>query len=307
MQKNFVKQTLPFKISNEDLIKNPLNVAYNSIFHISLTWFLIFSILLISELFASYIVSFLLCVFMGGAQHRFFTIYHEAFHGNLFTNKYLNKYIAIIFASYPSFSTYESAKIRHINHHRKTATTDDPERVSHIRSIGDFVQVVFPHLKIVKIFLNKIGFNFYIGKVDGRGENNLDDTSSIREVPILVIFNLLLIFLLYNIFPNSFGIYYLSLFTFMPIFSMIRSWVEHYNDDQNNNPAFRVNTYANKIERFFFAPMSFNFHLLHHSNMGIPHFELERLTNKYYAQISEIEVKRSSYIKTFIKYFFKFR
>ena len=107
-------------------------------------------------------------------QHRFFTIYHEAFHYNLFRNKRLNDYAAMFFASFPSFSTYKDAKLRHLNHHFKTATKEDPERVSHISKFNDFIRIVFPHFETLKKILRSSGFKLNIKSIAGRAEGNLN-------------------------------------------------------------------------------------------------------------------------------------
>ena len=49
--------------------------------------------------------------------------------------------------------------------------------------------------------------------------------------------------------------------------------------------------------------MSFNFHLIHHSNMNIPHFKLKYASAKYKDLLENLEIKRTSYIKTFIIHF----
>ena len=209
----------------------------------------------------------------------------------------------MFFASFPSFSTYKSAKHRHLNHHFKTATDEDPERVSHISNFSDFTSIVFPHFETLKKILIEFGFSLKIKVIEGRAEVNPNSRNFKFELLLFFMFNFILFIFLTFMFNNSFYIYYAGIFITMPIFSSIRSWVEHYNSDQSELPAHRIIIYCNFIERFFFAPMSFNFHLIHHANMNIPHFKLKYASIKYKGLLENIEIKRTSYIKTFIKHF----
>ena len=304
MKTQYVEQRLSFLHGDSYLQKREsLPMALHSILHIVITWLFIVLILYINnKIINTYLTCFSIFI-IGAVQHRFFTIYHEAFHYNLFRNKRLNDYAAMFFASFPSFSTYKNAKLRHLNHHFKTATEVDPERVSHISSFKDFIRIVFPHFETLKKILINFGFKLNIKAIAGRAEGNLNSKNLKYELLLFLIFNFILFIFLIFIFNNSFYIYYAGIFITMPIFSSIRSWVEHYNLDQDKLPAHRVIIYCNLIERFFFAPMSFNFHLIHHANMNIPHFKLKYASIKHKGLLKNIEIKRTSYIKTFIMHF----
>ena len=139
MKSGYIEQRLKFLHDDTYLQKrDSLFMALHSTLHIIITWGFIFLILYINNTFINIYLNLFSIFIIGAVQHRFFTIYHEAFHYNLFRNKRLNDNAAMFFASFPSFSTYKNAKLRHLNHHFRTATKEDPERVSHISNINDF-------------------------------------------------------------------------------------------------------------------------------------------------------------------------
>jgi fatty acid desaturase len=304
MKSGYIEQRLKFLHDDTYLQKrDSLLMALHSTLHIIITWGVIFLILYINNTFINIYLNLFSIFIIGAVQHRFFTIYHEAFHYNLFRNKRLNDNAAMFFASFPSFSTYKNAKLRHLNHHFRTATKEDPERVSHISNINDFISIIFPHFQTLKKILINFGFRLNINVIEGRKESNLHTNNLRMEIFLFIVFNIFFLMFLIFAFRNSFYIYYIGIFFTMPIFSSIRSWVEHYNSDQDELPAHRVIIYCNFIERFLFAPMSFNYHLIHHANMNIPHFKLKYASIQYKDLLDNIEIRRTSYIKTFIKHF----
>ena len=305
-KQGFPKQRLNFLYIDKSLVKrDPIKIALISTSNIVLTWFVILTILFIANNYGSLLINLSFILILGGAQHRLFTIYHEAFHNNLFTNQRINDFCGMIFASFPSFSTYKSAKKRHIDHHIKTATTFDPERVSHVRTKTEFFKLIFPQFMLLKKLLFRLGFNFQYKEIKGRGDGSLEMGKKYSEILFFIIFHTCFFVVLNWSFPKSFWLYYISVFSVLPIFSMIRSWVEHFNDDQKNIPPYRVMIYSNFVENFFFAPMSFNLHLIHHANMSIPYFKLKKIAKTYSVELKKVQLERKSYLGTFGKHFIK--
>ena len=297
-------QALPFSINPSKRKPTASKLFIKSSQSILITWALVLSLMAIAQHVNNIFFSFFCCLLMGGAQQRFFTIYHEAFHSNLYANKRLNNSAAKYLACYPSLSTFYSAKRRHLAHHARTATDFDPERVSHIRSVFEFASLAFPWIAFPRLLISKITRRpKSSGMSCSENSNQLTMTFALEEIPPLLAFNLILLVVLANAFPHSWWIYYGSLVTFYGLLSMIRSWVEHFNYDQTASPAYRVNIYPNIVEKYFFSPMSFNMHLLHHSNPSIPSFQLAEITNDYKNEFSSIEIRRNSYISTFYRHF----
>ena len=100
MKTQYVEQRLSFLHGDSYLQKREsLPMALHSILHIVITWLFIVLILYINnKIINTYLTCFSIFI-IGAVQHRFFTIYHEAFHYNLFRNKRLNDYAAMFFAS----------------------------------------------------------------------------------------------------------------------------------------------------------------------------------------------------------------
>jgi len=284
---------------------NPVTQGLISTYHIALTWGLIICLLYLAKLSGSLLLAVLIAILLGAVQHRFFTIYHEAFHGKLFSNRKLNDIAAAYLASFPSLSTYHSAKKRHIMHHLKTATKDDPERVSHIQDYKTFVKLVYPYFGLIKKVLGKFGWSMKVSSTPGRGDETLMSDQVIGEIMRMIFVQIFLaIFLFYN-FSGWAVLYYISLIFINPLFANIRTWVEHYNGDQPEKSPKQVMIYPNLIERFIFAPMSFNLHAIHHANPTIPHFRLPQLAKNFSLELQAVELRRSGYLPVFWKYFIR--
>ncbi len=284
---------------------NPMIQGLISIYHITLTWGLIICLLYLAKLSESLSLAILIAILLGAVQHRFFTIYHEAFHGRLFSNRKLNEIAATYLASFPSLSTYHSARKRHIMHHSKTATKDDPERVSHIQDYKTFIKLIFPYFGLIKKVLSKLGWSMKEISTPGRRDETLKSDHVIGEIMKMIFVQLLLVVSLFYNFSEWAVLYYIGLIFISPLLANIRTWVEHYNGDQPEKSPEQVMIYPNLVERFFFAPMSFNLHAIHHANPTIPHFKLAQLAKNFSSELQAVELRRSGYLPVFWKYFIR--
>jgi fatty acid desaturase len=82
-------------------------------------------------------------------------------------------------------------------------------------------------------------------------------------------------------------------------FNQIRLFVEHHSDVSDASPIL-VNVRSNPIERFFIAPLNFNFHGAHHVAPYVPYYELPVLTEFLKEKGAIYFVDRRSYMSTLL-------
>lgn len=241
---------------------------------------------------------------MGAFQHRFFTIYHEAFHGSLFESRELNSFVGKWFAAYPALVAYENARKRHLTHHKLTETDEDPERTSHLRSVRALIPFYFPWPWMVGGVLAKFGIlknPVTLPLTPGRGEWNSAEHTESKEVALVLTTQAVMFCTFVCLFHWYGFLFHVSLVFANPLLAIVRQWVEHYNGDQRPAKDSRyVVITPNLIERFLFAPMNFNLHAAHHFYPRVPFSNLpqvQRLIDKKYPDL----IRRKGYLAVILK------
>lgn len=217
-------------------------------------------------------------VIVAGLQHHLHMIQHEAIHHVLFTNRKLGEWLGRISGCMIGFTM--DYRILHMDHHEYLGEQGDPDwnnyqtypkrrwallfdvliDLSGIRSVTKYIQVQKHNLLSSK----SKGRAFFLG----------------REYLVLmvvqgVLFTAIAVFCrwwMYLIF------WILPLVTLTKVLARIRNLAEHIQNPRIAHPVVgRLRTItSNPIERFFFAPLNFNFHAEHHLYPGIPFYHLPR-------------------------------
>jgi fatty acid desaturase len=240
---------------------------------------------------------------LAALQHRFFTIYHEAFHGVLFRSKFWNREVAKWLAAYPSLVLYDNARRRHMAHHAYAATERDPERVSHLSSWRDLGPLLFPWPSIARSMLARWGLvaRRSTPLLPGRAEWDAGEHTNRREQIELIVVQGGLFSGLFLAFGLWGLLYHTALLVMIrPTLETLRQWVEHYNGDLGaSDPRYVVVT-SNVLERFFLAPMHFNLHAAHHLNPKVPFHRLpdvQRLIDEHAPHL----IRRTSYARVIME------
>jgi len=76
---------------------------------------------------------------------------------------------------------------------------------------------------------------------------------------------------------DYFGVFWiLPLFTFFPIFMVLREWVQHGNADRGRYTNSRV-FLVDPVTRYAVFPLGMDYHLPHHLYASVPHYNLKKL------------------------------
>jgi fatty acid desaturase len=250
--------------------RNPSALA--SSVAVGLTWAGIWAVLLAAAAVDSLIFALPAVLLLGGLQHRFFTIYHDAFHRTLYGNRAVNDFVGRWFAAYPTLSRYDEPRNRHLAHHRWTATANDPEYVSDAQSWRELLPTLFPWpsmlLRMIRSFLAKPSPAPAPAATGQPAEPAGSFAQYRKSLPELLNICLTQIIILAVALLAGIGwwilLYWVALALVLPILTGVRQFVEHRPGHDAGADARYVVTQANWFERFFFAPMHFNLHEAHH-------------------------------------------
>jgi fatty acid desaturase len=268
-------------------------VAFVSATAIVATWAGIFIVLALCAWIGRWELAPVWLVLLGGLQHRFFTVYHEAFHRTLFGNARINDMAGRWLASYPALARYDSARAKHLGHHKYAVTPQDPDNVSYLRSWSDLLARTSPIFAILAVLGRFAGVTRPAAVLPTAAAEN----QGAHEIGELVCIAAVQLVLLGTFLAAGFGwwslLYWVALLVVTPIFTSIRQWSEHFGGETE---AEFVVTRPNFIERFLFSPMNFNLHEAHHRypSISFPHL------GPMQAELDKIgtgAIHRTSYIR----------
>ena len=220
---------------------------------------------------------------IGALQHRISIVLHEAVHFLLFKNRKLNNVVGNLFLAYPIGFTLHYRKI-HFAHHSDLGEDDDPDLVnyeSYPNTAAFFFAMFMQNISgfnAMKQFLEMIGLR---KSTDPHLlAANIPKPSRWHLVGLvaaqLIIFGLLAVF--------SHWWYYIVLWlaplvTIAKTCANVRNAVEHTAIVPDPKaPYARYRTILSPfLERFFLAPLYFNYHAEHHLYPAIPYHQLPKV------------------------------
>jgi fatty acid desaturase len=269
---NFNKCFNNLKIS-EFHIKTNWHGIINYLFTISIIFFISFATIFIDNL----IINILFFISIGALQHRLSIFLHECLHFSLFKNKNLNIFVGKI-SAYLIFFSWGYRKI-HLKHHMHLGHDEDPvaKNYTYYPTGGKFF--------LKDLLLNLFGFaalnqflnqNLNFRKVDSNSVN------SSETLPLLVTQCLVFCFFFFLDFWWGYLVFWiLPLVTIAKTLAHFRNVAEHVllRPIPGNKDLERLRTIkSNFIEKFFFAPLGFNYHAEHHMFPGVPYHKLASLS-----------------------------
>ena len=221
-----------------------------------------------------YIVSF---ITIGALQHRLSIFLHEALHFTLFNNKQLNRFVGSL-SAYMIFFKWSYRKI-HLKHHKHLGDDHDPDLINYINYPSGLSFFLFD------VFSNFSGISackqFIKQSLIEKPQSNSAEIHFSENFFLLV--TQTLIFILFYLLGNwwyYFTLWILPLITAAKSLAHFRNVAEHVLIENGNNPELeRLRTIkSNIVERFFFAPLAFNYHAEHHMFPGVPFHRLSSLS-----------------------------
>lgn len=241
----------------------------------------------------TFVIGFLL---ISGLQHHLLIIHHEAMHYLLFTNRRWNDFAGALVA-YPIGFTMAYRR-QHFDHHYFLGTDRDPDLPSY-RHYPSRPRVLV--LDGLKDLLGITAIAQFLRQTFLRASKNTENVSYSPKKPALMammasqlgIFSL---FWALGYWTIYFLLWLLPLLTLTKTLTHLRNVAEHTLLRDVGDPELsRYRTILCGIfERFFFAPMNFNYHAEHHFYPSIPYYHLpeaHRLLSQQdgYANVVEIE------------------
>jgi fatty acid desaturase len=244
---------------------------------------------------------------IGTRYYALFIIGHDGLHRRVFARAQSNDLFCdlVVFGAIGAITRLNNRN--HLDHHRYLATPDDPDRHKH----GCFNKTSW--LELVAFLTGASSILRSMRNVFGRRSH-----APVREEPkrpgyMLRDLCILAGWQLAMIGGLSFAIgiwawpvlWLLPLYVFVILADNLRSFLEHSHPeadalaDRHRLITFR----SNPVERYFFAPMSMNFHAAHHLWPSIPYYNLELAERELqqFPAAAELEV-RGSYLAYLLRY-----
>lgn len=214
-------------------------------------------------------------VLIGALQHHCSIIHHEAVHYLLFRSRALNDAVGSIVAFATGFSM--AYRTHHLAHHRRLGCGDDPDLDAYEQyptTPGRFMVDLIWHLSggaTIQQFARQMRRARALSPAAGG--------TSVWQVVGIVVTQLLLL-ALFAAAGHPLLYFVLWLFPLLAVAKTLahfRGVAEHTMAVQNDGSPTRFRTIlCGPLERFFFAPMNFNYHAEHHFYPAIPYYHLPR-------------------------------
>jgi fatty acid desaturase len=221
-------------------------------------------------------------IVIGGRQLGLAILQHDAAHGVLMRTKWLNEFVGQWFCAYPVMGNMVTYRHYHLQHHRRTQQSDDPD----IELSAPFpITRASYRRKFIRDITGQTGFKqrkqqflYSLGK-PGESFGSRAKTYWRRLGPQtlaqLVLLGLMTAFgkphyyLMFWVLPNI---------TWHMVITRVRNIAEHAVIPDNND-AFRNarTTYASWFERMILAPYWVNYHVDHHLLFYVPCYNLPKL------------------------------
>ncbi|MGC8534292.1 MAG: fatty acid desaturase family protein [Rhizomicrobium sp.] len=221
-------------------------------------------------------------VVIGSRQLGLAILMHDAAHGVLTANSWLNDRLSQIFCAWPVFSDTVAYRHYHMIHHRRTQQPDDPDL--HLSAKFPITTASFRR-KLWRDLSGQTGFKqrkAQFRNALGKPGMSLSARWSHfrRRMAKMLVANLVLLLILSAVGKPQYYLMFwlLPLLTWQQVVTRIRNIAEHAmvpdNDDVMRNAR---TTYAGILARAFLAPYWVNYHVDHHLLFYVPCYNLPKL------------------------------
>ncbi len=225
---------------------------------------------------------------IGTRQLGLAVLMHDAAHGTIHPNRYINDWISDLFFAWPVIARTDSYRRYHLKHHARTQQEDDPDLI---------LSAPFPitraslRRKFIRDLTGQTGYQqrkaqiiAALGKPTWSLKTRCRYFISKLGGPLAVQLVILAI-LTFAGYPELYLLLWLIPFlTWHQLVTRIRNIAEHAVVPDNDDPLRNTRTTrAGWRARAFIAPYWVNYHIEHHLLMWVPCYRLPRL-QKYLAQ-----------------------
>jgi fatty acid desaturase len=200
------------------------------------------------------------------------SLMHEALHGNLFRNRFFDRWVGFLLAV-PTLFSCSAYKLAHLNHHRYTRTERDQDEFSYsCRTHGQYVALFYIS------FL--VGSLLYMILVPWKAFAMASRKNRQKIVTEYLV--MLLVFLTAIILAATAGHakwlfwYWLAPFLVAVLMANVRALSEHMGTHGKGDAVAKTRTVtSNRLVSFLM--LNLNYHLEHHLFPGVPWYNLPRI------------------------------
>ena len=268
---------------------------WRGLYEVLFTWGLIIATFATAMYYPHPLVYIAAWLIIGGRQLACSIIMHDTGHYALFKSKRLNNFVGKWLGAYPVLSDLSAYRPYHNRHHVHTGTEDDPDLLlttGYPARLISMVRKFFRDISGLTGIKSQIAFTmmqlgileYNLGKKVEWTDPATRTTATIFRNGIAnlsgpIVSNIMIFSLLWWLgHPGLYLLWIIPLFTSYQLFLRIRSMAEHSMVIQSGDAHTNTRTtYANPIERLFFAPHYVNYHAEHHLLMGVPPYNLPKM------------------------------
>ena len=270
-------------LTKEQMLEVIKRKNFMGFFLLTHCWLCIGVSVYVAAVSSSTLITVIAMVIVGSRQQALLVLMHEASHGNLFKNRFLNKFCSQVFCAYPVLSHMPMYKKYHAKHHSWVQTERDPDlllsknypvsRKSMLRKLARDISGITG--------LNQLRDRF-VGLLNNPDAPILYRVKSLwRDMGWGLSINLgfCLMFSIFDLVWIYFYLWLVPLLTWHQVVLRIRNIAEHGMLMAGTENIFSQarTTIASSIERFFIAPYWVNYHLEHHLFPAVPCYNLPQL------------------------------
>lgn len=247
--------------------------------HVVLEWSVILSAAYLSNRYFSLPLYLLVWALIGGRLLGLGIIMHEAVHGLLHPNKFLNEFVGEVCCSWPLLISLRSYRQKHLAHHRWVNTDKDPDFVG--KTEKDWA---FPmrRLRLIRVLLlQMIG----VGAISSF-QNMSNAKMKTDRQPNPLWYNILRIgfYIVISIGVSFAGLWkelclywLIPLLTWTQFANRLRRIAEH-SAVEGLEAEFQTRTTLHGwLARIFLVPNNINYHNEHHLLPGVPWYRLPQV------------------------------
>lgn len=249
---------------------------FKGIGSIFLEWGSIFLCAYLCNLFFTWYFYLFAVIFIGARYLALGLIMHESVHQLISKNKFLNDWLSEIFCAWPLVISMRSYRVKHLAHHAKLNTEDDPDFIAKFDPHWRFPMKKRQFFKVLGIQLSGIGV-FETFRVMSSAQMKTKKDKAPRWYNIL---RISFYFIILAIFIGTGHVIDLVLYWLIPfvtwtqIANRLRRIAEHSGIPNKSADLQTRTTTHGLLTRIFLAPKFISYHNEHHIYPGIPCYNL---------------------------------
>lgn len=253
---------------------------YTNFFYLFVDYALIVAAIYLFLNFKNIYIYLITCMIIGSRMRALENLCHEASHGSLFKNRWINDFFGSVFCAFPVFNSLPVYRKAHMNHHAFLGTGKDPDyvRFSELGLLKLPGKLAFLGAMAMMLSFIKLP-SYLIGQVKSFWFGQLDKDFWMRVILSMGVGVVLTQYHFWYYFLILWVIPFLTFFQYIKFFAEVSEHGGLYNKEKKAVKLSR-NNLCHPVLQFFLYPHSDNLHLVHHMLPSIPHFNAYKAHEK---------------------------